>query len=144
MNKTGTSTSVERASKYLDLAFPIFFFLMAVAFYLRTYDSAQVKITILQMCGTILVALWFYKVFESGHWPFNKNQTLIVLPIIAMFISVVISFIMSPLHWGSFGDFIRRVIYAGIAMIAVTEMTSLSDFRRITKWLIAAVALATI
>ncbi|OGR87383.1 MAG: hypothetical protein A3A86_02320, partial [Elusimicrobia bacterium RIFCSPLOWO2_01_FULL_60_11] len=144
MNKTGTSTSVERASKYLDLAFPIFFFLMAVAFYLRTYDSAQVKITILQMCGTILVALWFYKVFESGHWPFNKNQTLIVLPIIAMFISVVISFIMSPLHWGSFGDFIRRVIYAGIAMIAVTEMTSLADFRRITQWLIWAVAVATI
>ena len=64
--------SVGRSSRYLDVAFPIFFFLLAVSFYLRTYDSAQVKITELQMFGTILVTLWFYKVFESGHWPFSS------------------------------------------------------------------------
>ena len=144
MIKTSPPGSIERSSKYLDLAFPIFFFLMAVAFYLRTYDSAQVKITILQMCGTILVALWFFKVFESGRWPFNKNQTMIVLPIIAMFISGVFSFIHSPLLWGSFNDFVRRVVYVGIAMIAVTEMTSREDFRRLTQWLIWAVAAATL
>ncbi len=136
--------SVERSSRFLDLGFPIFFFLMAVAFYLRTYDSAQIKITILMMFGTILIALWFYKVFESGHWPFSKNQTLTILPIIAMFFSGVISFAHSPLMWGSFPDFVRRVVYIGIAMIAVTEMTSLEDFHRITKWLILAVAVSTI
>lgn len=135
---------VERISKYLDTAFPIFFFLMAVSFYLRTYDSAMVKITELQMFGTILIAIWLCKVFESGHWPFKKNQTLIVLPFLAIFASGILSFIRSPLHWGSFDFFVRRVMYVGIAMIAATEMTSLHDFRRITKWLIAAVAVCTI
>ena len=143
ISKTATP-SVERSSRYLDTAFPVFFFLMAVSFYLRTYDSAQVKITILQMFGTILIALWFYKVFESDHWPFNKSQTLVILPVLAMFTSGMISFAHSPLHWGSLGDFIRRIIYVGLAMIAVTEMTTVSDFRRITKWLILAVAVSTI
>lgn len=135
---------VERASKYLDIAFPIFFFLMAIAFYLRTYDSAQVKITILQVFGTILIALWFYKFFESGHWPFTQNQTLMILPILAMFCSGLISFTFSPLHWGSFDFFVRRVIYVGLALIAVTEITTLTDFRRITKWLVLAIAVSTI
>jgi len=141
--KTNIS-SVEHSSKYLDKAFPIFFFLMAVAFYLRTYDSAQVKITILQMVGIILIALWFYKVFESGHWPFTRNQTYLILPIIAMFFSGILSFLHSPLPWGSFDFFLRRIIYIGIAMIAVTEMTTLMDFRRITNWLILAIAVSTI
>lgn len=135
---------VERISKYLDTAFPIFFFLLAVSFYLRTYDSAQVKITELQMFGTILIALWCCKVFESGHWPFTKHQTLTILPFILIFSYGVFSFIRSPLHWGSFDFFVRRVMYIGFAMIAVTEMTSLLDFRRITKWLVIALAVCTI
>src|SRR5262245_41245445 len=99
---------VEKISQYLDLAFPVFFFLLVISFYLRTYDSAQVKITEVQMFGTILIALWLCKVFESGHWPFTKNQTLMVLPVILIFASGVFSFIRSPLHWGSFDFFVRR------------------------------------
>ena len=32
----------------------------------------------------------------------------------------------------------------GIALIAITEMTTIEDFHRMTKWLILAVAVATI
>lgn len=137
-------TVVDRISKYLDTAFPVFFFLLAVSFYLRTYDSAMVKITEVQMFGTLLGALWLCKIFESGHWPFSRSQTLLVLPFIAIFASGVLSFIRSPLHWGSFDFFVRRVVYIGFAIIAATEMTSLSDFRRMTKWLVWAVAVCTI
>lgn len=143
-NISASQSVVERVSKYLDTAFPIFFFLMAESFYLRTYDSAMVKITELQMFGIILMALWLCKIFESGHWPFKKNQTLIILPFLVIFTYGVLSFIGSPLHWGSYDFFIRRVVYIGIAMIAATEMTSLNDFRRITKWLILSVAVCTI
>ena len=139
-----TNPNVERVSKYLDRAFPIFFFFMAIAFYLRTYDSAQVKITILQMFSTILIALWLYKVFESGHWPFTKDQTLFVLPIMTMFCLGVISFSLSPLPWGSMDFFIRRIVYIGLAMIAVSEITSLKDIRRLTKWLVLSIVVSTI
>lgn len=140
----GNRNMVHKISSYLDMALPIFFFLLAISFYLRTYDSAMVKITELQMFGTILIALWLCKVFESGQWPFTKNQTYLLLPIIAFFISGIISFIRSPLYWGSFDFFVRRVIYIGIAMITVTEVTSLVDFRRVTRWLIIALAVCTI
>lgn len=135
---------VERISRYLDIGYPFFFFLLVVSFYLRTYDSAQVKITEVQMFGTILIAFWFCKVFESGHWPFSKSQSLIVLPVALFFVSGVVSFIRSPLHWGSFDFFVRRVIYIGLAMIAMTELTSLKDYRRLTKWLVIALAVCTI
>src|SRR3989338_9835444 len=92
----GNRNIVHKISGYLDTALPIFFFLLAISFYLRTYDSAMVKITEVQMFGTILVALWLCKVFESGHWPFSKSQTLVVLPFIAIFASGVLSFIRSP------------------------------------------------
>ncbi len=118
-NNSEHKTIVERISRYLDNAFPLFFFFLAISFYLRTYDSAMVKITEVQMFGTILVALWLCKVFESGHWPFNKNQTLIIAPFIAIFVSGVFSFYHSPLHWGSFDFFVRRVIFIGFAMSMV-------------------------
>lgn len=141
---TFAKSVIDRISKYLDNAFPLFFFLLAVSFYLRTYDSAQVKITEVQMFGIILIALWFCKVFESGHWPFDKKQTVTVLPFILIFASGIISFIRSPLHWGSFDFFVRRVIYIGLAFITMTEYTSLKDFRRMTNWLIIAVTVVTL
>ena len=140
----GNRNIVHKISGYLDTALPIFFFLLAISFYLRTYDSAMVKITEVQMFGTILIALWLCKIFESGRWPFSNNQTLLLLPFIAFFTCGVVSFTRSPLHWGSFDFFVRRVIYIGIAMITVTEVTSLVDFRRVTRWLIIAVAVCTI
>ena len=139
-----THSIVQKISKYLDMAFPIFFLLMAVSFYLRTYDSAMIKITELYMFGTVLVTLWICKMFESGHWPFKMKQTLLVLPFLSFLAMGTLSFIRSPLPWGSFDFFVRRVIYIGLAMIAVSEMTSLNDFKRMTRWLVLAVAITTI
>src|SRR3989338_8072156 len=119
----GNRNIVHKISGYLDTALPIFFFLLAISFYLRTYDSAMVKITEVQMFGVILIALWLCKIFESGRWPFTRNQTLIVLPFLLIFLSGILSFIRSPLHWGSFDFFVRRVMYIGFAFIAATEMT---------------------
>ena len=135
---------VEKISGYLDNAFPIFFFVLANSFYLKSYDSAMIKITELQIFGTILIALWLCKVFESGYWPFKKNQTLIVLPFLAILLSGVISMAMSPLPLGSLDFFIRRVIYVGLALIAISELNSLQDFRRMTRWMVFTVALCTI
>lgn len=134
----------ERISGYLDYALPIFLFLLAISFYLRTYDSAMIKITELYMLGTILITLWLCNVFESGHWPFNKNQTLLILPFLLILASGVLSFIRSPLPWGSFDFFVRRVVYSGIALITVTEIRSIEDFRRVILWLTAALVLCAL
>ncbi len=133
-----------RISRYLDLALPVFFFLLAISFYLRTYDSAMVKVTELQMFGTLLIVLWLCKIFESGRWPFNKSQTLTVLPFLLILASGIISFIQSPLPWGSFDFFVRRVVYIGIALITVAEITSLEDFRRVIRWLLAALSICVL
>ena len=50
---------------------PLLYFLISSLFYLRTYDSAQVKITIMQMGGLALLTLWLSRLIEAGGGRFK-------------------------------------------------------------------------
>ena len=43
------------SSRFLSYGLPFLYLLTSIAFYLHTYDSAQVKITLVQMGGIVLV-----------------------------------------------------------------------------------------
>ena len=64
---------LEVTGKILMYGVPILYFLISVAFYLRTYDSAQIKITLIQMGGTVLLAAWLIKLIEEDASLFFRN-----------------------------------------------------------------------
>mgnify|MGYP001619567695 FL=1 len=70
---------------------PIFYFLMAIAFYLKTYDSCQIKITICQIGGTILLTAFLIKLIEKWKNPFPPGSVHLILPVTLVLISTIFS-----------------------------------------------------
>src|SRR5271154_1013299 len=62
---------------------PLLYFLISSLFYLRTYDSAQVKITVMQMGGLALLTLWLARLIESGGAAFPKDDLVCMSPFLA-------------------------------------------------------------
>ncbi|MCD6412674.1 MAG: tetratricopeptide repeat protein [Elusimicrobia bacterium] len=111
---------------------PILCFLVAVAFYLKTYDSATIKITLVQMGGVFLIALFLVENMESG-WNLTKDEILFVLPVIAFFLWGTFSYIKSPFkEWASFDEYWRRAIYTGLFLIGFFEYRRLKDVKYFT------------
>ncbi|MFQ3676116.1 MAG: hypothetical protein SNJ64_06225, partial [Endomicrobiia bacterium] len=91
------SNSNLNSSSYLYLLFdnlikyflPVLYLLIAIMFYLKTYDSCQIKITLTQLGGAVLILLWLLKFLESPKksFEFYKNNLVIVLPIIFFLLS---------------------------------------------------------
>ena len=69
-------------SKYLSYGLPFLYFLTSVSFYLHTYDSAQVKITVVQMLGSVLMGIWYLKLLCEGEIPLKRYAT-VVAPLLA-------------------------------------------------------------
>ncbi len=129
---------VSYTSRLIATGLPVLYFLIAVAFYLKTYDSAQIKITLVQIGGTILIAAWLIKAIENEFDFFRKNLAAI-LPLLLFLASGIFSFTHSPFPLASANELVRRVIYIGLALIVASEFNSEASLRRLFKWLIAAV-----
>lgn len=141
INSTGIKDILKKVIIY---GLPIFYFLIAISFYLRTYDSAQIKITILQMGGLFLIMNWLVLKIEEGDLSFFKNNFIYFLPILLFLASGFLSYLISPFKLTSFNEFTRRFIYTFIAMIVITEFDDEKKLLRIKNWLIAAIYVACI
>ncbi|MCS7230816.1 MAG: O-antigen ligase family protein [Elusimicrobiota bacterium] len=131
---------------FLKYTIPIFYFLVAVMFYLRTYDSCQIKITITQIGGTVIILLWFIKLLENlkEAKSFYFNNWQIVVPFVLFLLSGLQSHLfMSPLKKASGMELIRRVIYMFSVIIIMKEINSIEKFKRVIKWLLAALFIST-
>jgi len=82
--------------KTLLFGLPIFYFLMAVSFYLGTYDSAQIKITIFHIGGLFLIMTWLLLQIEEGRFSLLKNKFVYILPIVLFLLSGAVSLSISP------------------------------------------------
>src|SRR5690349_10904860 len=108
-------------SRLLGYGLPFLYLLTSIAFYLHTYDSAQVKITIVQMLGTVVVSLWYLKLVTEGGIDF-KRYLPIILPLLASLASGLISFSHAAYRGPSLDECLRRVFYIHFALIAITEI----------------------
>lgn len=125
-------------SRFLAYALPLFFFLVTTTFYLKTYDSAQIKITITQIGGVMLLFVWLAKVLIEGHLPFTKEDLPYVAPFLAFLASGIIAYLHSPFKGWAFEETSRRVFYMVIALVTLAEMRSNERMKRLWRWLIAA------
>ncbi len=121
----------------------VFYFLVAVMFYLRTYDSAQIKITIVQIGGVVLLAMLLAKIIEENSWNFFAKNATYVAPILTFFVSAVISYFRSPFVWMSGHELIRRVVYFTLPLVIMKEFNSRKKVDRLLNWVLAATFVST-
>jgi len=123
------------AHKAITLWLPILYFLISSLFFLRTYDSAQVKITMMQMGGVGLLTLWLCRLVLAGRRAFSAEDLVCLSPFLAYVIVGVYSFLRAPYHMASTDFFIRHMFYMIVAMIAIYELDE-NAVQKLIKWLI--------
>lgn len=114
---------------------PLLYLLISDMFYLRTYDSAQVKITLLQMGGFTLLGMWASLLILEGKKAFYKADFLLMAPFLAYLVYVIFSFIHAPYKGPSVDDLVRYILYMSVTVIVIREF-SRADINRLTKILI--------
>ena len=126
----------------IELGLPILAFLITLSFYLKTYDSCQIKITLLHIGATIIVAAWIVKVIERGTLLVSREQRLFAIPALFFLLSGIVSFSISPFKFTSFEELTRRVLYIGIFLVALIEFGSSEKVNRMFRWILAATFIA--
>ena len=142
-NNRPSQLLLKSTSYLLGRLLPLFYFLVAVAFYLRTYDSAQIKITIVQIGGTIFLALWLVKLLEVFPKDVWRRNLWFVLPIILFFVSALLSLTHTAFPIASFKEFIRRMVYFTLAMIIIFEFGNQKRLKSLIFWLELAAFIST-
>ncbi|MBP9127823.1 MAG: O-antigen ligase family protein [Elusimicrobia bacterium] len=127
-------------SRLVAFSLPLTYFLVSVSFYLRTYDSAQIKITLTQAgCGMVIL-FWVLQLIFQKRWPFTKKDLPLVAPFLAVLVSGIVSYLQSSFQAGSLEEFSRRVFYSFMALIVIAEFRGIDRQRRLLRWLIAGFA----
>ena len=114
---------------------PILYLLISSLFYLRTYDSAQVKITIMQMGGLALLTLWGIRLVEAGKRAFSREDLVCLSPFLAYMLVGIFSFLHAPYHMASVDFFIRHMFFMTAALIVIYEFDQKAT-ERLTRILI--------
>ncbi len=117
---------------------PLFYFLVAVSFYLGTYDSAQIKITIVQIGGAFLIFSWLVNKIETDMFSSLKKNYLIILPIVLFLLSGIVSYFFSPYKLASANELIKRFIYCFTAVIITDCFQDKKNLSRLINFLISA------
>lgn len=125
-------------SRLLAYGLPLLYFLVTTSFYLKTYDSAQVKITFVQIGVSLLLFIWFVKILVEGHFPFKRSDLVFVAPFFAWFLSGLISFAYAPYKLWPMEEALRRFFYIILALIVIAEFRSEERMARLWRWLFAA------
>jgi O-antigen ligase/tetratricopeptide (TPR) repeat protein len=123
------------AHKAITLWLPILYFLISSLFFLRTYDSAQVKISVMQMGGVGLITLWLCRLALAGRHAFSKEDFVVLSPFLAYLFYGIFSYLHAPYHMASTDFFIRQTFYMSVALIAVYEFDQ-RGVQRLFDWLI--------
>ncbi len=124
-------------SRSLAYGLPLLFFLVTTSFYLKTYDSAQVKITFTQVGTTLLFLIWMTKILVEGRFPFRKGDWVYVAPFLAFLASGLMAYVHTPFKVWALDETLRRVFYMLLALIVVAEMQTEERMTRLWRWLMA-------
>ena len=115
--------------------------LISISFFTGTYDTAQVKLTLLHMGGLLLLALWSSLKISQRQNPFSRRNLPFLLPVLVYTLWNVLCFVFAPLHTEAAEEFIRFLLYSSVTLLAATEFTQ-TDIKTITRWLLAAIWIA--
>ncbi|MFC2061958.1 tetratricopeptide repeat protein [Elusimicrobiota bacterium] len=127
----------EYIDQFLHYVVPILLSTIAIHFFLKTYDSAQIKITLLEIGGPLVLILWLIKRVYIGSFKLDKSRQYVLFPAIFFLLTGVVSFMLSPFKLETFEPgLLRRVSYLGIFIVAIYEFNREEDFSRILNWML--------
>ena len=112
--------------------------LISISFFTATYDTAQVKLTLLHMGGLWLAALWASLQITRKKSFLSKQNLPVLLPVLIYIGWNILCYIFAPLHAEAAEEFIRFLLYGVITLLAATEF-DFNDLKLITKWILLAV-----
>lgn len=112
-------------------------FLLPILFYLRTYDSAMIKITLIQISGIVLAVFWVIKAVETGRLELPVPLARVVAPGLALLGWVLLSHRISPFKTGSMTGFINMTIFAVVYCLAAEQAGNPRFAERFTDWVLA-------
>ncbi|MDE2237170.1 MAG: tetratricopeptide repeat protein, partial [Elusimicrobia bacterium] len=133
--RTDVNAPGEFAHRVILWWLPLLYLLISSLFYLRTYDSAQVKITVLQMGGLALLTLWGVRLLEAGKSAFSKDDLVTLSPFLAYLLVGILSYLHAPYHMASTDFFLRHVFFMIAALVLIYEF-DLAAIDRLTRVLI--------
>ncbi|MEK7388703.1 MAG: O-antigen ligase family protein [Elusimicrobiota bacterium] len=114
---------------------PMLYLLISSLFFLRTYDSAQVKITMMQMGGVGLLTMWLARLALAGRHALNKDDLVCLAPFLAYLGWGIFSYMKAPYHMSSTDFFLRHMFYMTVSLIVIYELDE-DAVRRLFKMLI--------
>ncbi|MCR4294928.1 MAG: O-antigen ligase family protein [Elusimicrobia bacterium] len=100
---------------------PVLYLLISSLFFLRTYDSAQVKISMMQMGGLGLLTMWLARLAVAGRHALNREDLVCLSPFLAYLGWGVFSYLKAPYHMSSTDFFLRHMFYMIVALITIYE-----------------------
>ncbi len=133
---------LNKLDEYLDnllkYLVPVLISTIAVHFFLKTYDSAQIKITLLELGGPLILILWIIKRVNLGNFKIAPSRKYVLYPALLFILSGIVSFILSPFHLETFEPgLLRRISYLGVFLVTVFEFNHEEDFKRNINWVLA-------
>lgn len=115
--------------------------LISISFFTGTYDTAQVKLTLLHMGGLLIAALWTALQLARRKIFLTKQNLPVFLPLLAYIGWNIFCYIFAPLHIEAAEEFIRFLLYGIITLAAACDF-DLRDVKTLTKWFIVAVCIS--
>lgn len=109
--------------------------LVSLSFFTATYDSAHVKLTLLQIGATLLLTLWACLKITEHKNPFPRHTWIFLAPLLIYGAWQTLSFICFPYKLEAAEEFIRLLMYGIISVLIACEFT-LKDIRLITKFIV--------
>ncbi len=97
--------------------------LVSVSFYTGTYDTAFVKITLLQTGGLALSALWMSLLSIEKRFPVTRQNLPWVLPFLLYFGWNFLGYALSPYKLVGFDEFFRYILYFLLSFIILDRFT---------------------
>ena len=133
--KTQPTGFVSFADRALSWGVGLLCLFVSVSFYTGTYDTAFVKITLLQTGGLALSALWLGLLFAQKRWPVTRQNIGWLLPFLAYFGWNFFVYAFSPYKMAGAEEFFRYVLYFMLTML-VLDRSTVSSVRGVTKCLV--------
>lgn len=110
--------------------------LVSISFFTATYDSAHVKLTLLQIGATVLLTLWAALKITQRQNPFTRRTLPFLAPILIYMGWMSLSFVCFPYKLEAAEEFVRLWLYGGISCLIACEFTR-EDIATLTKFIIA-------
>ena len=110
---------------------------ISICFYLGTYDTAFVKITLLQTGGIVLLTFWAALLAVQKRGPVAKQNLPWILPFLIYFGWNFLITLFAPYPLDAFDEILRYVLYFGLSLLILDRFTQ-NSARILTKCIILA------